>query len=101
MDKRSFERISVGEEIRISHENLIFSGTILNLSEKGMFIGTRKRFPLNVISVIMMRLKDKLLQIPIKIKRAAKPSGYYDGIGVELLSTPQDYLDFIKIWKKS
>jgi len=100
MDKRSFERISVGEEIRISHGNLIFPGTILNLSEKGMFIGTRKKFPLNAISLIMMRLKDKLLTIPIKIKRATKPSGYYDGIGVELLSRPQDYLDFIKIWKK-
>ena len=100
MDKRSFERIPVGEEIRISHGNLLFSGTILNLSEKGMFIGTKKRFPLEAISLIMMRLKDKLLQIPIKIKRATRQSGYYDGIGVELLNTPQDYLDFIKIWKK-
>jgi len=101
MDRRSFERIPMGEKIRISHGNLLFSGTILNLSEKGMFIGTKKQFPLDSISLIMMRLKDKLLKIPIKIKRATKPSGYYDGIGVELLSIPQDYMDFIDIWKRS
>lgn len=89
----------MGEEIRISYGKLLFSGTILNLSEKGMFIGTKKRFPRDSISLIMMRLKNKLLKIPIKIKRATKPTGYYDGIGVELLSPPRDYIDFIETWR--
>ena len=89
----------MGEEVKICEGNLFFSGTILNLSEKGMFIGTKKHFPLNTIYLIVLRLKDRLLKLPAIIKRSTGAIGYYDGIGVELVNPPYEYVQFVESWR--
>ena len=100
IERRSSDRVPVGEEVKICEGNLFFSGTVLNVSDKGMFIGTNKHFPLEALSLIVMRIKDRLLKLPAKIKRSTLQTGFYDGIGVELIDPPRDYLDFLNYWKK-
>jgi len=99
-ERRSSERVPVGEEVKICEGNLFFSGTALNISDKGMFIGTRKRFPVKAISLIVMRIKDRLFKLPAKIIRSTLETGFYDGIGVELIDPPKDYTEFLNYWKK-
>ena len=98
-EKRSMGRIPVNEEVVICHRNMFYSGTALNLSEKGMFIGTKKRFNLDNVYLIIMRLKNRLLRLPAKIKRSRSTTGYYDGIGIELVNPPHDYLKILDKWK--
>lgn len=100
IERRSSVRVPVGEDVKICEGNLFFSGTALNISDRGMFIGTKKSFPLNAISLIVMRIKDRLLKLPAKIKRSTLETGFYDGIGVELIDPPRDYLEFLNYWKR-
>jgi hypothetical protein len=100
IERRSSVRVPVGEEVKICEGNLFFSGTVLNVSDRGMFIGTKKHFPLEALSLIVMRIKDRLLKLPAKIKRSTLQTGFYDGIGVELIDPPRDYLDFLNYWKR-
>jgi hypothetical protein len=100
IERRSAVRVPVGEDVKICEGNLFFSGTALNLSEKGMFIGTKKYFRREAISLIVMRLKDRLFKLPAKIKRSTLKTGFYDGIGVELINPPRDYIEFLNYWKR-
>jgi hypothetical protein len=100
IERRSAVRVPVGEDVKICEGNLFFSGTALNLSEKGMFIGTKKYFRREAISLIVMRLKDRLFKLPAKIKRSTLKTGFYDGIGVELIDPPRDYIEFLNYWKR-
>jgi hypothetical protein len=100
IERRSSDRVAVGEEVKICEGNLFFSGTALNVSERGMFIGTKKRFPLEAISLIVLRIKNRLFKLPAKIKRSTLETGFYDGIGVELIDPPRDYQEFLNYWKK-
>ncbi len=95
MEKRAFERIPVGEQVRIFYRNKIYSGTVLNLSETGMFVGTRECFPLDAI----IRIENELLNVLVRVKRLTEMNGYYDGIGVELSNPSQDYLKYISSLK--
>jgi hypothetical protein len=98
-ERRGFNRIPVGEDVKICEGDLFFSGTVLNLSERGMFIGTRKYFQLDTIYLIVMRLKNRLLKLPAVIKRSTGSTGYYDGIGVELVNPPLEYVQFVETWR--
>jgi hypothetical protein len=91
MEKRAFERIPTGEPVRIFFRKKIYSGTVLNLSETGMFIGTRECFPLDSI----IRIESELLKVLVRVKRVTEINGYYDGVGVELSNRSQDYLKYI------
>jgi Tfp pilus assembly protein PilZ len=94
-EKRVYERIPFKEEISILYGNLFYSGTVLNLSQKGMFIGTNKRFSLDSTSIIFISKKNEYMKLLTKVKQIREPDGYYYGIGVELLHSPKAYLEFI------
>ena len=94
-EKRVTERISANEEVNISYRNMFYSGTVLNLSEKGMFIGTKKYFPPDSMCVITFREKNDFMKLFAKVKQRTSLNTFYNGIGVELLGPPQTYLQFI------
>jgi hypothetical protein len=99
-EKRGIERVPVNEEVVISHKNMFYAGTVLNLSGKGMFIGTMKFFPLNSRVAISFRKRNDSMNLFATIKRAAKINKFYDGFGVELSDPPQAYLELIDTFKK-
>ena len=92
MEKRTFERITASIECHCF--NIEYFGTVVNLSEKGMFIRSQKiSFPLASQFYILISLNDEdTLYFRAKVNRLTKSNGYYDGIAVELLELPHKYL---------
>ena len=86
MERRALERMPVGKDIRISYRKKIYSGTVLNLSEKGMFIGTSECF----LPDSIIRIEGELLNTLVKVNWVTEMNGYYDGIGVELINKKEN-----------
>ena len=95
MEKRAYQRIPAGEKIKIIHGNTFYSGTILNLSEKGMFIGTKVLFPLYSI----IRIESKSFNLCAKVNRLTEMNEYHEGVGVELFNLSQEYLEYMSSLK--
>jgi hypothetical protein len=94
-EKRAFERINANIDARFFYGNMFYSGTVLNISEKGMFIHTKRRLPSESMFVIIIREDNALLKVVAKVRRFSDGAGDRDGMGVELLSPSVDYRRFI------
>jgi len=99
-EKRSYRRIPSNLQARVLYGNLIYSGKVTDISENGMFINTKMNFPVNVVFLLVVMVNDSVIKIPIKVKRTVRFQKDYSGngssgIGVELVSTPQGYLDYV------
>ncbi len=97
-ERRSFKRkrITANIDARFFYGNMFYSGTVLNLSEKGMFINTRRCLPFEPMFVVIIRIENELLNVIAKVKRITKLNTDCDGMGVELLSPSNGYLELIK-----
>ena len=73
----------------------------MNLSEKGIFINTKKTFPLKSKLEILIPLKEETLKVHGMIKNIRKVGKIYNGIGVELLNPTKNYLKLISDLKPS
>jgi hypothetical protein len=94
MEKREFDRNPLFLEVHCLNKE--YFGTVLNLSEKGMFIKSHKiDFPFLMQFELYVTLIDKTFKVPVRVNRVTKSNGYYDGIGVEVLDPPADYLEFV------
>lgn len=72
-----------------------YSGIATNISENGMFISTQMCFPLDTqLDILILSNKD-MLTVPVKIRWVRKSKDIYDGIGVEILDAPKQYLEFV------
>ncbi len=99
-EKRAYRRIPANLQARVLYGNLIYSGKVTDISENGMFINTKMNCPVNVVFLLVVMVNDTVMKVPIKVKRTVKyeknNSGYgSSGIGVELVNTPQGYLDYV------
>lgn len=71
-------------------------GTVMNLSEKGMFISTRDMdFPFHSRFNVAFPLEDRMLTIPVAMRRLLRSGDTYNGMGVEIVVPPQEYLAFV------
>ena len=96
MGIRTFDRIPVLIDVEISYNNVAVTGTLINISEHGMFIRTnRMPSPLQSQIEITIPLKEEAIHVSGKLVREENIRGYYNGIGVEVSYPPQNYLDFI------
>jgi len=96
MGIRAFDRIPVLIDVEISCNNMVVKGTLMNISESGMFIRTNNMpSPLHSQIEITIPLEDKSINISGRLVREENIRGYYNGIGVEVSYPPQNYLDFI------
>jgi predicted mannosyl-3-phosphoglycerate phosphatase (HAD superfamily) len=101
MEKRAFERIPADIKVRFYCNNTEFSGTIVNLSENGMFINTEESwFPFDVQFDIPVSLEEEILNISVNLNRIIL-SPDSNGIGVELISPSEKYLKFVSRRKAS
>jgi hypothetical protein len=100
LERRACERIPVNIDVKFYCCNRVYVGTVANLSEKGMFINiTDMSFPLDIQFEIMIPDKGKTLRVPVNLNRIEMSPTSRDGIGVELLNPPEEYLKFIKSLK--
>ncbi len=112
MEKRAYNRIPVSIKIkylewRIGSKNQ-YTGTIKNITEKGMFISTNYNVPLDSIIEVCIPVKKKVFGISVEKKlffidanlisivwdgKLSKDSNA--GIGIELSNPSKEYLEFV------
>jgi len=95
MEKRTDQRIPVSVEIRFFHGRMFYSGTLSDISKKGMFISTVECIPPDFRTVIIIPYKDDLLTVNSRVSRLRQNSGCFTGMGIEILHSKNRYLEFI------
>ncbi len=111
--KRARQRIPANIKISYIHQHLgfrkiLYTGTIKNISEKGMFISTNNYLPRNSKIELVIPVKKTFMGIYIKkqciyipdnsitiVWKRALSNDSCDGIGIELSNPTQCYLDFV------
>jgi hypothetical protein len=99
-DRRAHTRIPATIQARFFCGTRIYAGDILDISEKGMFISTEIRLPVNARFDIMILVDRKVVKLPVTVRRTVKPDGpggnpTVSGMGVELTRSVQEYSDLV------
>ncbi len=97
MGRRSLWRIPIRMNVSLNCSDNAYSGTVMNLSENGMFINTDEtRFPSDSKFKVMIPEKEEVIQVPARLVWSKKADSLNSGIGVELLNPPQEYIEFVE-----
>ncbi len=100
-ENRLFERTEITLPVKYLCENILYNGTIKNISENGMFISTCNFLPCSHIVELLIPLKKEVSKFYAKIRRIEREDDSSYNIGVELLNPPEKYLEFIKSLRSS
>lgn len=95
-EKRACERIRTSKDLRFFHGCEFHSGTTYNISDHGMFISTTRCLPSPSTLLILFHRENRLLAFSAKIKWVRQTNSSCNGIGVEIVNTRSDYLNFIE-----
>ncbi len=95
MQRRAFERIPVDFKVRYFCGDAAWNGTVTDLSENGMFINTTINFPFDSNFELLLPLNEEVIKISAVIKRMVRSKGIYKGMGVELVTPPESYLQLV------
>ena len=96
MERRAFNRIPTYLFVKFFCRDSLSYGIVKNLSENGMYIDTGMCLPLESnFEILIPTSNEETLNVLVKFKRLVKTAGFYDGIGVELLNPPDNYLEFV------
>jgi len=95
MERRSHTRIPTKIGARFFYGNLFYSGTVLNISQKGMFIHTKRLLPSGSVFIVLIRTDNQLLKVIARVKRNIRDQAGLDGMGVELLSPSDMYMALV------
>jgi len=97
MARRTTWRIPIRLSVIFNSGSRVSHGTVTNISEKGMFISAEVTgFTEDSQFEISIPLKGEVLHVPGRLVRLSKINGSNNGIGVELMDPPQNYLDFVE-----
>lgn len=95
MERRAFERKASSLPVKYFCDKTQYSGTIKNLSEKGMFITTCDFLPCDDTLELLVPVKEELSKFIAKIRRIIKIDDHNYHIGVELLHPPKNYIKYV------
>ena len=95
MEKRVNKRIEANKEIIFASDKTKRYGTLVNCSEKGMYIKPSLSTPVNSVYEIRIPMKRELLRIPGRVVRVEKSGDCYEGFGLELMQFPKSYLKYL------
>lgn len=100
MERRASERFPAELKTRLCYGNLFYTGTITNLSEKGVYIRTKINFQINSIFAMVLLINDKTVTLLGRVKRMVRQSGMQkdpeSGMGIELFNPPARYLEIVR-----
>ncbi len=100
MERRSRERLPSNVKARMLYGNIFYTGVVTDLSEKGVFVNTKMNFPLNTVFILVVLVNNKTLKILSRVKRSLRTdydqTSDHSGMGIELLSPPLEYMEFIR-----
>jgi hypothetical protein len=98
-DRRSHERIPARIQTRFFCGSRIYAGDITDISEKGMFVRTEMRLPVNSRIDIMILVDGKVMNVPVSVRRTVNENNsggaVASGMGVELTRSVQKYVDYV------
>ena len=94
-DQRKSNRIQTNIKVVFYCDHFQYTGTATNCSESGMCINTSHYISpdSNIDIILPLQEELKLTGVPNRIE---KRENSHDVIGVELLSPPANYFDFIQ-----
>ncbi len=95
MKKRACERIPSNVKVDFFCSNAMYTGTLKNVSKRGMCIDTDTCFPLQSEFEVRIPFNNEIIEVPVKVRRLIKTDDYYIGIGVELLNSHGRYHEFV------
>jgi hypothetical protein len=102
MEKRAYNRIPVKMEVEFCCGSRVHNGTVINISEKGMFISTKEmRFPLESQWEVRLPFREETLSVPVSLRRMEMSPDSHDGIGVEFIGPSEMYYKFINSLRSS
>jgi hypothetical protein len=96
MERRVYKRIPANLYVRFFYGSLMCTGIVVNYSEDGMCIKTRKCLPVNSRFDLLIPLIDEVLKIPFKTVRLRRTGDTYKGIGIKVLEQPKNYLKLVR-----
>jgi len=97
MDNRAFERIPANIEVTFHCNNMHYTGTIVNISENGMYICTSDMCsPFDSQFEVVIPRNNDSLNVPVNLNRIILSPDSRDGIGVELSDSSPDYVEMVK-----
>jgi len=97
MARRSNLRIPIRLNVKFYCSEKVYSGTVTNISENGMFITTNEKcVPENQEFDLSIPLEDSMARIPVKVNRLVQMAGGRYGMGVVLLNPPPNYIDYVE-----
>lgn len=101
IQRRAYPRIDIKLEAQFDCGAKTTSGIITNISENGLFINTKLLFPFDINFNLLIQAKDNILNVPVKISRLVRDQGNHEGLGVEVVSPPPMYLEYVNKLKAS
>jgi hypothetical protein len=96
MEKRAFERIPVSVQANFFYGKTMYSGMVTNISQKGMYIKIDVCPHFESKFELLLPFKDEVLKVPVEVSRSVKIDDACYGMGVEVLNSSQDYLEFVE-----
>lgn len=100
MERRASERFPSNLKTRMFYGNLFYTGTVIDLSEKGLYIRTKINFQINSIFAMVLLINNQTVTLLGRVKRMVRSSGHEShlesGMGIELFTPPVSYLEFIR-----
>ena len=101
MDRRSFDRVDTSLPVKYVCDDILYSGTIKNISENGMFIKTGNFLPCINWIEIFVPLEEGISKFFARIRRIEKVDESNLSMGIELLDPPDSYIEFVSNLKAS
>ena len=95
MKKRAAERIPEKINVKFFSAGTEYSGTMMNFSQKGMFIRTDVNVPIRTQVEIHVPVREEVFKVLAEVKSFTKSGDVQNGIGVEVINPPQNYIEFI------
>ena len=100
MERRVFERLHAKLQAKLYYGEMTYTGTVINLSENGMFICSRMNIPVDSMFPLVLLQNGQSFKMDVRVKRAVRTCVNHKdmeepGIGVMLLNPPQDYIEFV------
>ncbi len=92
MERRALKRMPAGITIKLFYRSAFYTGIVTDLSEKDMFISTIKCPPFDAMLVITFHLQNQFIKVIARVRRTAEKRSDFNGIGVEILNSTQNYL---------
>jgi len=95
MEKRAHKRIETRVPVKYYCENILYSGTVRNLSKNGMYIRTGNLLPCTQCIDLLMPLKEEIAKFHARIVRIVKMNTLDFNIGIMLEKPPQIYSRYL------